>query len=130
MEVHKNWTCAEMQHRPLVSAPAMGGLRLVNANQFLSHCIVAMVLHTVRCDVTVVVATLPMVTEAVGVLHTQIQPLSGRERKLYTPTSITSYLYMHACLQYTIRVYYIQWDLCIKDTLGLLYTEVFLMQHV
>ena len=56
----------------------MSNLRLVNANQFLSHCIVTMVLHMIRCDITVVVAPLPVLTEAVSVLHTQIQPLSGQ----------------------------------------------------
>ena len=74
-----------MRRNALVSTPAMGGLRLVNANQFLSHCIVAMVLHMVWCDVTVIVAPVPMVTEAVGVLHTQIQPLSGRDGNYIYP---------------------------------------------
>lgn len=40
---------------------------------------VAQVLHTVRCGVYVVVATFPVVAEAVGVLHTQVQTLSAKQ---------------------------------------------------
>ena len=81
----------------LVSTPTMGVLRLVDAKQFLSHRIVAMVLYVVGCDITVIMAPLPMVTVAMSVLHTQIQPLGGWRYNIanhYTHGSC--YIYMHS----------------------------------
>lgn len=59
----------------------MGLLGPVDAVHKLCRHEVTQVLHTVRCGVYVVVATLPMVAEAVGVLHPQIQTLKTQKQK-------------------------------------------------
>lgn len=51
----------------------------VDAKHKLCRHEVAQVLHSVRRGVSVVVATFSMVTEAVGVLHTQVQTLDTKQ---------------------------------------------------
>lgn len=55
-----------------VSSNCVGLFRPVDAEDKLCRHEVAQVLHSVGCGVYVVVATFSMVTEAVGVLYTQV----------------------------------------------------------
>lgn len=64
----------------------MGLFWPVNTVHKLCRHKIAKVFHSVRCGVNVVVATFSMVTEAVGVLHTQIQTLESQQRNDYKHT--------------------------------------------
>lgn len=57
----------------------MGVFGPVDAVDILCRHEVAQVLHSVRCGVYVVVATLSVVAEAVGVLHPQVQTLDTQQ---------------------------------------------------
>lgn len=66
-----------------ISSDSVGLPRPVDAVDKLCRHEVAQILHTVRCSVYVVVATFSVVTEAVGVFHTQVQArVSGYEHRL------------------------------------------------
>lgn len=62
-----------------ISSDSVGLLRPVDAEDKLCRHEVAQILHTVRCSVYVVVATFSVVTEAVGVFHTQVQALQSNQ---------------------------------------------------
>lgn len=65
----------------------MGLFWPVNTVHKLCRHKIAEVFHSVRCGVNVVVATFSVVTEAVGVLYTQIQTLESQQRNDYKHTS-------------------------------------------
>lgn len=66
----------------------------VDAVHKLSRHEVTNVLHGVRCGVSVVVATLSMVTKAVSVLHTQVQTLNIHQINEKVTNSLK---YHHIC---------------------------------
>ena len=56
--------------------------RSIDPIKFLSQGVVAMVFYLLWGDIIVVVTPLPVVTEAVSVLHTEVKVLGKGEREL------------------------------------------------
>ena len=59
--------------RVYVSSKVMCLLRSINSNQFLGNSVVTMVLNLIRCSVTMIVATVSMVTETMSVFDAKVE---------------------------------------------------------